>query len=169
MALEIVAGPPFAGKSQFVDHEIEKREANGESGLIRIDFTALYLAMFPGAADAVRLPGTVGVPLAAYIREVVIRQAIERELDGYVTVAQPAAAEELRTRLQAEVITVIDTPEPEVQERMKRHMRRMFAIKRNVDRKAMIRGECEKAVRNWFTTYAEKEWHRKVTTGSYGR
>lgn len=167
--LEIVAGPPFAGKSQHVDREIARREAEGESGLIRIDFTALFLALFPGAADAVRTEATVGVPLVAYLREVAIRQAEERELDGYVTVAQPAKAEELRERFQVRTITVIDTPEPEVQRRMEKHLRRMYAIKRYAERKALVRGECEKSVANWFTNYVEQEWHRKVTTGSYRR
>ena len=167
--LEVVAGPPFAGKTAFVDGEIARRESDGETGLIRIDFTALYLALFPGAADAVRTAASVGVPLTAYVREVILRQAIERELDGYVTVAQPAKAEELRDRLDARFITVIDTPEPEVQRRMEKHLRRMYAIRRNAERKALIRGECEKAVAAWFRTYAEQEWHRRVTTGSYRR
>ena len=167
--LEIVAGPPFAGKSQYVDREIARREADGESGLIRVDFTSLFTSLFPGTADAVRTEATVGVPLVAYRREVAIRQADERELDGYVTVAQPAKAEELRERLGTQVITVVDTPEPEVVKRMETHLRRMYAIKRNVERKAQIRGECEKAVAGWFANYAEREWHRKVTTGSYRR
>lgn len=167
--LEVVAGPPFAGKTEYVAQEIARREAEGESGLIRIDFTALFLALFPGAADRVRTAATVGVPLVAYLREVAIRQAEERELDGYVTVAQPRKAEELRERLDARIITVIDTPEPEVQRRMEKHLRRMYAIKRNAERKALIRGECEKAVANWFQTYSEREWHRRVTTGSYRR
>ena len=45
--LKIVAGPPFAGKTQYVESEIDKREKAGERGLLLIDFTALYLAMFP--------------------------------------------------------------------------------------------------------------------------
>ena len=167
--LEVVAGPPFAGKSQYVDREIARREADGESGIVRIDFTALFLALFPGAADAVRTEATVGVPLVAYLRETAIRQAQERELDGYVTTAKPEAAERLRERFEVRTITVIDTPEPEVQRRMEKHLRRMYAIRRNAERKAQIRGECEKAAAGWFANYVEQEWHRKVTTGSYGR
>lgn len=167
--LEVVAGPPFAGKSQYVDREIARREADGESGIVRIDFTALFLALFPGAAEAVRTEATVGVPLVAYLRETAIRQAQERELDGYVTTAKPEVAERLRERFEVQTITVIDTPEPEVQRRMEKHLRRMYAIKRNVERKAQIRGECERAVAGWFANYAEREWHRKVTTGSYRR
>ena len=167
--LEIVAGPPFAGKSQYVDREIARREADGEAGIIVIDFTRLYQSMFPGEADAVRTAGSVGVPLAAYVREAVLRQALQRELDGYLTVAQPAKAEELRTRLDAREITVIDTQEPDVRKRMETHLKRMYAIKSNVDRKAAIRGECEKAVAGWFASYVEQEWHRRITTGSYRR
>ena len=167
--LEVVAGPPFAGKSQYVDREIARREAEGESGIDRIDFTALFLALFPGAADAVRTEATVGVPLVAYLRETAIRQAQERELDGYVTTAKPEAAERLRERFEVQTITVVDTPKPEVQRRMEKHLRRMFAIRRHAERKARIRGECSKAVADWFQIYTEREWHRKVTTGSYRR
>ena len=55
--LRIVAGPPFAGKTQHVESEIAKREKAGERGLVLIDFTQLYLAMFPGEADKVLLMG----------------------------------------------------------------------------------------------------------------
>ena len=167
--LKIVAGPPFAGKSEYIDGEIARRENDGESGIIRIDFTAIFLALFPGAADRVRTAETKGVPLVGYIRETLIRQALERELSGYVTTSKPADAEALRERLQVSTITVIDTPKPEVRRRMERHMRRMHAIRRNVDRKAEIRGQCERAAAGWFREYVEQEWHRKVTTGSYRR
>ncbi len=167
--LEIVAGPPFAGKTEYIDGEIARREAAGESGLLRIDFTAIFLALFPGAADAVRTAETKGVPLVSYIRETLIRQAVDRELHGYVTTSKPAAAEALRERLQMSTITVIDTPEPDVLARMEKHLRRMYAIRRNVERKAEIRGQCERAAAGWFREYVEQEWHRKVTTGSYRR
>ena len=45
--LEIVAGPPFAGKTEYIDGEIARREDEGESGIIRIDFTAIFMALFP--------------------------------------------------------------------------------------------------------------------------
>ena len=116
-----------------------------------------------------RTAATVGVPLVAYLREVAIQQAVKRELAGYVTTAKPDVAELLRDRLQVSTVTVIDTPEPEVRERMAKHLRRMYAIKGNIDRKAEIAGECNKAVGDWFAGYVEREWHRKVTTGSYRR
>ena len=161
--LRIVAGPPFAGKTQWVQEQIDKREKAGERGLLLIDFTALYLAMFPGEADKVRLPGSVGVPVTQYVREVVVQQAQERELDGYVTVARPETAERLRERLVQETITVVDTPETVVRERMKKHMRQMYAIRGNARRKDAIRSECEGAVDSWFNDYVEQEWHRKTS------
>lgn len=154
--LKIVAGPPFAGKTQYVESEIAKREKAGERGLLLIDFTALYLGMFPGEADKVRLPGSVGVPLTQYVREVVIQQAQDRELDGYVTVARPETAERLRERLVQETITVVDTPETVVRERMEKHMRQMYAIRGNARRKDAIRSECEGAVDAWFNGYVEQ-------------
>ena len=167
--LEIVAGPPFAGKTEYIDGEIARREDEGESGIIRIDFTAIFMALFPGAADAVRTAGTKGVPLVGYIRETLIGQAVDRELSGYVTTSKPAAAEALRERLQVSTITVIDTPEPEIMRRVERHVRRMHAIRRHVETKALIRGQCEKAVGDWFREYSRQEWHRQITTGSYAK
>ena len=161
--LRIVAGPPFAGKTQYVESEIAKREKAGERGLLLIDFTALYLGMFPGEADKVRLPGSVGVPLTQHMREVLIQQAQERELDGYVTVARPETAERLRERLVQETITVVDTPETVVRERMEKHMRQMYAIRGNQRKKDAIRSECEGAVDAWFNGYVEEEWHRKTS------
>ena len=161
--LKIVAGSPFAGKTQYVASEIAKREKAGERGLLLIDFTALYLSMFPGEADKVRLPGSVGVPLTQYMRETLLQQAQERELDGYVTVAKPETAERLRERLVQETITVVDTPEKVVRERMEKHMRQMYAIRGNARKKDAIRTECEGAVDGWFNSYVEKEWHRKTS------
>ena len=163
--LRIVAGPPFAGKTQWVQEQIDKREKAGERGLLLIDFTALYLGMFPGEADKVRLPGSVGVPLTQYVREVVIQQAQDRELDGYVTVARPETAERLRERLVQETITVVDTPEKVVRERMERHMRQMYAIRGNQRKKDAIRAECEGAVDAWFNGYVAQEWHKRVRFG----
>lgn len=163
--LKIVAGPPFAGKTQYVESEIAKREKAGERGLLLIDFTALYLAMFPGEADKVRLPGSVGVPLTQYMREVLLQQAQERELDGYVTVAKPETAERLRERLVQETITVVDTPEKVVRERMEKHMRQMYAIRGNQRKKDAIRAECEGAVDAWFHDYVDEQWHKKVRFG----
>ena len=161
--LRIVAGPPFAGKTQWVQEQIDKREKAGERGLLLIDFTALYLGMFPGEADKVRLQGSVGVPLTQYMRETLLQQAQDRELDGFVTVAKPATAERLRERLVQETITVVDTPETVVRERMEKHMRQMYAIRGNQRKKDAIRGECEGAVDGWFNDYVEQEWHRKTS------
>lgn len=161
--LKIVAGPPFAGKTQWVEEQIDKREKAGERGLLLVDFSMLYLSMFPGDADKVRLPGSVGVPLTQYVREVVLQQAQERELDGYVTVAKPETAERLRERLVQETITVVDTPEKVVRDRMEKHMRQMYAIRGNQRKKDAIRSECEGAVDSWFNDYVEQEWHRKTS------
>lgn len=54
MALEVVTGAPFSGKAPYVEAEIERREAAGELGLIALDWTRLYLSLFPGAQSALR-------------------------------------------------------------------------------------------------------------------
>ena len=52
MAIEVVTGPPFAGKAAFVRAEIARREQAGELGLVMVDYTALYSALVPGVQSS---------------------------------------------------------------------------------------------------------------------
>ena len=55
--LEIIVGPPFAGKSQAARSLVEEREAAGELGLFVADFSALFSALFPGILSSYRDAG----------------------------------------------------------------------------------------------------------------
>ena len=88
MPITVVTGPPFAGKGRFVRDEIERREQDGELGLISVDFTALYGAVVPGVQSSFRDPAVSdsGSPrLVSYLYEVAVTEAAARELSGYVT------------------------------------------------------------------------------------
>ena len=53
--LQVVVGSPFAGKDRWVSSaEIERREADGELGLLALSFTGLYSAIAPGAESVYR-------------------------------------------------------------------------------------------------------------------
>ena len=54
MPIVVVTGAPFSGKGQFVRDEIERREQDGELGLISIDYTALYSSVVPGEQSSFR-------------------------------------------------------------------------------------------------------------------
>ena len=50
--LEVVTGPPFAGKGWWIADQIERREAAGEVGLVALNYTAMYMALAPGDESA---------------------------------------------------------------------------------------------------------------------
>ena len=155
MALEIVAGPPFAGKSQYVDAEIERRAAAGVRGLLKLDFTDLYSALFPAIVDQWRDAGTPGVPLTAYIYQAILRQAKERELDGYVTTSRALRALKMAEGLQVPTIKIIDPGREVVAKRADKHAAELWsrvAIMRRAERKgdADIRRNCEEAISAWY-------------------
>ena len=153
--LEIVAGPPFAGKSQYVDAEIERRAAAGERGLLKLDFTDLYSALFPAIVDEWRDAGTPGVSLTAYIYQAVLRQAKERELDGYVTTSRALRALKMAEELEAPKIKIIDPGRSVVRRRADKHAAELWkrvAIMRRAERQGDedIRRTCEEAIDEWY-------------------
>ena len=91
----IVTGPPFAGKGRFVRDEVSRREADGELGLIAIDYTALYQALVWGVQSSYRddRVGATGAPrFIGYLYSVAIREALDRQLDGFITTNSPRQA-----------------------------------------------------------------------------
>ena len=70
MPLDVVTGPPFAGKNWWIAAEIERREAAGEVGLLALNYTSMYMALAPGDESAFRDAEVTdtGVPrLASYL------------------------------------------------------------------------------------------------------
>ena len=102
MPLTVVTGAPFSGKGWWIASEIERREDEGELGLVALNYTALYSALVPGI-DSVYRDGRISdsgaARYAAFLLAVAIREARTRELAGFVAVDSPrralAAAQEI--------------------------------------------------------------------------
>lgn len=95
MAIEVVTGPPFSGKAEFVRSEIERREQAGELGLVLVDYTAIYSALVPGVQSSYRddVVGDTGAPrLAGAAFGWAMAAVAERELSGYITTQSPRQA-----------------------------------------------------------------------------
>lgn len=95
MGVEIVTGPPFSGKAEFVRSEIEQREQAGELGLVVADYTAIYAATVPGEQSQLRdAPvGDTGAPRAAGAAyDFIVGAMLARQLSGYVTTQSPRRA-----------------------------------------------------------------------------
>ena len=146
MAIEVVTGAPFSGKGQFVRDEIARREADGELGLVNLDYTALYAALVPGVESSLR-DGPVsdsGAPrLVAFAYEVLLSAVGDRELSGYVTTNSPRKAVDVGDLLRAPVLNV-EAKEVEIAARTYDHLRR---IERTVARGASGSiGRCQRAI-----------------------
>ena len=93
--LTVVVGAPFAGKRLWTDQEIERREADGEIGLLALDFTSVYSAMVPGLASVYRdsrITDSGAARFAGYVLATAVREAAARELSGYVLTDSPRRA-----------------------------------------------------------------------------
>ena len=146
MPVTVVTGAPFSGKGQFVRDEIERREQDGELGLVDVDFTALYSALVPGAQSAFRdeAVSDSGSPrFVGYIYEVAIAQIAQRELSGYVTTNSPRRALQITERLGASLLDVPVSIE-QIADRAESHM---ASLRRGVPRAARAKavGRCRDA------------------------
>ena len=151
MALETVTGPPFGGKGRYVRAEIERREGEGELGLIGLDWTALYLALFPGAQSAFRddAVGDTGAPrLAGYTYEVLIAAIAAREISGYVLTQSPRRAVEIADRLDGPLVEVV-ADVGDVADRAESHMRTLRRTVARAARDAML-PRCRQAAVNYY-------------------
>jgi len=151
MAVEIVTGPPFAGKRRYVLQEIERRERAGEFGLIALDWTALYLALFAGAQSALRdeRVSDTGAPrMTGALFDAAVAMVAARELSGYITTQSPRRAVDLAERLNAPIVDVEADP-GDVADRAESHMRRLA---RTVTRAtvATMRGQCSRQAVAYF-------------------
>ncbi len=93
--ITVVVGAPFAGKRLWVDREIERREAAGEVGTVALDYTSLYSALIPGLDSVLRdqrITDTGAARFAGWMLAAAVREANERELDGYVLTDSPRRA-----------------------------------------------------------------------------
>ena len=93
--LTVVTGAPFAAKSWWIASEIERREADGELGLVHLSYTGIYASLITGTESAYRdqrISDTGAARFAAYMLAVAVREAHTRELAGFVAVDSPRRA-----------------------------------------------------------------------------
>ena len=125
----VVSGAAFSGKGQYVRSEIERREADGELGLLSIDYTALYSALVPGVQSSYRddrIRATGAGRFVGTMYEAAVRVAAERELDGYVTTDSPRRALALAERFgNGTRIIEVQAAEDELAERTRAHLREL--------------------------------------------
>ena len=86
MPITIVAGPAGAGKSDVTRDRL---------GAVVIDTTLLFNALFPSLAGRVRSGEDGRLRLVQYVKMVALRAAVESNLDGFVTVADPSKIDSL--------------------------------------------------------------------------
>lgn len=149
MAVEVVASPPFGGKGRYARAEVARREAAGELGLIVLDWSLLYRALFPGEQSALRDDATAdtGAPRAAGAAfDFMVGAIVARELSGFVLSQSPRRAVEIAERLNAPIVEV-EADVGDVATRAESHMR---TIGRTVTRAAAgaLRSQCRTSGRH---------------------
>ena len=145
MALHILAGPAGSGKTQTLGRVMGRTE-------VLIDFTSLFSAIAPRSKGRERVGFDPRIPLTMYLYTVAIRQARQRELDGWVATATGARANlnRLQELAGAERVFIIDPGPVAVLEQL---------AQRN-DKRARGGGAseaCFAAVENWYGDAALSE------------
>ena len=146
MAIVVIVGPPFSGKSAYARAEIARREKAGEYGLISLDYTGLYTAITPGTQSSFRDEevSDSGAPrFAGYLFAIALAQMLERELDGYVSVPSPRRALEIADRANAPIVD-IEASVDQIAIRVTRHMRDLSRTVPRATRERSV-GRCRKA------------------------
>ena len=152
MAVEIVTGAPFSGKARFVREEIQRREEDGELGLVALDWTALFAALFPGAQSAFRddAVADTGAPrLTGYVFEVTAAAIAAREIRGYVLTQSPRRALELADRYDNAPVFEVVADVGDVADRAESHMRTLRRTVARAVRNAML-PNCRRATVSYF-------------------
>ena len=123
--ITVVVGAPFAGKRLWVDSEIERREADGEIGLLALDYTGLYSAMVPGLDSAyrdVRVSDSGAARYAAYVLRLAVGEAARRELDGYAAYDSPRRAVQAAQELGGAPVVEVTVSQETALRRSREHV-----------------------------------------------
>ena len=148
MPVEVVTGAPFSGKGAFVRDEVARREADGELGLVALDWTALYGALVPGVQSSFRddRVSDTGAPRMVGAAWAFVAGAVEaRELSGYVVTQSPRQAVELADRYQARIVEV-EADVGDVADRADAHMSRLRRLVPRASRARTVAGCRRQAV-----------------------
>ena len=135
MAIIPVIGPAGAGKSQVIDNL-------RRPGQVLLDYTGLYAAIGGVQRDASgrypeRLAGDPLIPLIAAVKDYAVEQAVNRQLDGYVTSSSRDDIERLE-RITGEQAVIVDPGEEVTRARLADPAT------------GIVSEECNKALRRWY-------------------
>lgn len=155
--LTIVTGAAFSGKRLWVDTQIEQaEEEEGAVGQIALDYTAIYSAAVPGLASTYRdqrVTDSGAARFAGWLLAAAIREAGQRELDGYVLTDSPRRALALAAAAGgAPMVEVVVSQETA----LRRSQRHVELVKALVPRAAADNGEeaqarCKKMVNAYYS------------------
>ena len=153
--LEVVVGPPFAGKDRWVAAEIERRESAGELGLLALSFTGIFAAIVPGAESVYRDEevSDSGTPrLAAYLMATAIAEAGRRELNGYVALDSPRRALQVLEQIGGNRLIEVTVSEQTAHRRAEQHIEivRDLAPRAGADDAKAAAARCRKMVAAYF-------------------
>ena len=153
--ITVVVGAPFAGKRLWVDSEIERREADGEIGLLALDYTGLYSAMVPGLDSAyrdVRVSDSGAARYAAYVLRLAVGEAARRELSGYAAYDSPRRAVQAAQELGGASVVEVGVSETEALRRSEQHVELISTLAPRAgadDSKAAV-AKCRQMVAAYF-------------------
>lgn len=150
--VEVVTGAPFSGKSLYIEDEIERREEDGELGLVALDFTGIYAAVVPGVESSLRdraVSETGAARFAGHLFEVAVSQVAARELSGYVATNSPLRAIAIADRFGARLVNV-EIGVDEMAGRIESHMRGLTRKVRRAGRDRIV-GRCKDAAGRYLS------------------
>ena len=150
-AIEVVTGAPFSGKSLYIGDEIERREEDGELGLVALDYSGLYAAAVPGVQSSLRdadVSATGASRFVSGLFSAAVAQVAVRELSGYIATNSPRRAIELADRFDARLVNV-DVGVEELADRIDGHMRGITRTVRRASREGIV-GRCRDAAGRFF-------------------
>jgi len=159
VSLSIVVGAPFSGKGWWVAQEIKRREADGELGLVSLNYSALYSALIPGI-DSVyrdsRVSDSGAARYAAYLLAIAVREAHTRELSGFVAVDSPRRAVQAVQEIGGAPVVEVTVSRTEALRRADRHIEliRDLAPRAAADDGAEAAQRCRQMVASY---YAERD------------
>ena len=154
-----MVGAPFSGKGWWVAQEIERREADGELGLVSLNYSALYASLIPGIDSAYRdgrISDTGAARYAAFLLAVAIREANTRELSGYVAVDSPRRAVQAAQEIGGAPVVEVTVSRTEALRRADRHVAliRDLTDRAGADDGAEAAQRCRQMVASY---YAERD------------
>ena len=135
MPIVPVIGPAGAGKSQVIE-ELRR------PGQVLLDYTGLYAAIGgvqrgPDGRYPVRVDGDPLIGLVAALKDYAVEQAVNRELDGFVTSSSRDDVERLQ-QITGQTAVIVDPGEEVTKARLADPVT------------GVLSEECTKALRRWY-------------------